>query len=60
MKNLFAYTAFTPYYPEFVSINEEENGDVTVTVRAKCSLEGACGETISVTVPKEKWNDIRR
>lgn len=32
--NLFAYTAPGSSYPGFVSINREQNGDVTVTVRA--------------------------
>lgn len=34
MKNLFAYTALESSYPGFVSINQDENGCVSVTVRS--------------------------
>ncbi len=32
-KNLFAYTANSHPYPEFISINEESGAKITVTVR---------------------------
>lgn len=37
-KNLFAFTAAGSEFPGFVSINQSESGDVTVTVRAASTI----------------------
>lgn len=37
-QNLFAYTAATAQYPAYVSINQQENGDVIVTLRADADI----------------------
>lgn len=64
MKNIFAYTALGPS-PAYCSINEDENGVVIVTVRAKDGREA------SVEIPKaeaallqqgepEGWREAKR
>ena len=49
-RNLFAFTEvdYRPAdYPAFISINEEEDGQVTVTVRSRNALTA-----ITITLPK--------
>lgn len=48
-ENIYAYTAPGCNYPEFVSVNREENGDVKLIVRGK-PKDGKCGETVSITI----------
>ena len=48
-QNLFAHTQESGYqwYPEFISVNREENGSVSFTVRHK-EDGGLCGNTVSI------------
>lgn len=56
-KNIYAYTASGASYPEFVSINEQTDGSVTVSVRAPATFDvmqsddpplAVCGNTVEV------------
>lgn len=53
-RNLYAYTANTAPYPEFVSLNSED-GVITLTVREPAKpgphSDKDCGSTIKVTIP---------
>lgn len=54
-KNLFAYTAPGPCYPEFVSINKREDRDVVLTVRGAAKQDGLVpGHTVDVSLPPEE------
>ena len=64
-KNIFAHTAPGADYPEFVSINEQDDGRITVCVRgpkkmhagAARAFEGP-GETVDMTLPREKIAEL--
>jgi len=47
-KNIFAYTSPESSYPEFVSINKEEDGTVMITVRSPKKTDGSCGDAASI------------
>lgn len=60
--NVFAHTEPGGNYPGYVSINQAENGDITVTVRAKPKfyqisgypegcVEAVCGDQADLTIP---------
>lgn len=56
-KNLYAYTATSHPYPEFVSINED-GGNVTITVRGAAQpgphSGNDCGPYASVALPADQ------
>lgn len=47
MVNLAAWTGKDSVYPPFISINKDDDGIISITVREE-SLNGVCGKTISV------------
>lgn len=57
-RNLFAYTVPGSNYPEYISINKEDDGLVSVTVRSAVKLEGACGETSVIYLPAHVASDL--
>ena len=57
--NLFAYTSFDPYYPEYISVNREDNGKVSITVRGKVKENGSCGETVSIELDESQVSELR-
>jgi len=65
-KNIFAYTAPGADYPEFLSINREDDGRVTVTVRGPSqrveTTEGnwqiSMSPTITMTLPEAELNKL--
>ena len=64
-KNIFAHTAPGASYPEFLSINEQDDGRITVCVRgpkkmhtgAAADYEGP-GETVDMTLPRDKVAEL--
>ena len=53
-RNIFAHTAPGTNYPEFVSINLEEDGTISVTVRNPAKPDGSCGEIAMVKLSVEE------
>jgi hypothetical protein len=58
-ENLFAYTTPGSFYPSFLSINREENGNVSVTVRSEAKEDGRCGDTAVIELSPQQWNSVR-
>lgn len=62
MKNIFAYTPNTHPYPEFVSINQQDNGEITLTVREAAKpgefSDKDCGLTVMVKLPLEQIEEM--
>lgn len=56
-RNIFAYTAPMPYYPEYVSINKEDDGQISISVRNR-SIDDREGTMASVTLPIEESNRL--
>jgi hypothetical protein len=55
MKNLFAFTAPGTTYPEFISVNTEDGSNVVeITVREKAKLDGACGQTATISISRHQ------
>lgn len=60
MRSLFAYTPPGDEYPEYLSINESDDGEIEITVRApKKPAEGARpyalpGDTAVMRLPREE------
>lgn len=54
-KNIYAYTANTHPYPEFVSLNKEPSGKIVLTVREPAKpgqfSDKDSGATVAVTLP---------
>lgn len=56
--NIFARTALTPVYPQYVSINER-GGGVEITVRSPASGQ-ACGPSAAATISKDEALEMAR
>lgn len=60
-KNLFAYTANTHPYPEFLSINED-GGKITVTVRGPARpgefSDKDCGPDATIVLPADQLDAL--
>lgn len=56
MKNLYAYTKNSHPYPEFVSLNRQADGRITLSVREPAKpgaySEQDCGSTVEVEIPR--------
>lgn len=53
-QNLFAFTELTPNYPAFISVNQEEDAMVEITVRNGAYQAGGCGEMASIKLTPEQ------
>jgi hypothetical protein len=51
--NIFAYTAPGSNYPEFVSLNQQADGSITLSVRGP-AIVAACGPQAEVTLPRRE------
>lgn len=56
-ENIFAYTPPGADMPPYISINHEENGNVSVTVRSSKDLGSATGY---IELSKEEWRNLLR
>jgi len=56
-KNMFAYTATKPSYPEYASLNKCQNGEIELTVRGEAN-EGQCGDTVALVLPRKALLDL--
>lgn len=57
-RNIYAFTALPgsyKYYPQYLSINKEDNGKVSVTVRPPEKPDGACGNTARMELTEEEF-----
>ncbi len=54
MKNVAAYTKPEGSYPEYISFNRTDEGDMSVTVRSP-PTNGAEGSQATIVVPAEEW-----
>ena len=60
--NIFAYTGLAQSYPEFISVNRESDGQITVTVRSPAWVgltadqnpTTDCGVTAKMTLPPDQ------
>jgi hypothetical protein len=52
-KNIFAHTDPGCNYPQYVSVNREESGEVSLTVRSAAWGDGTCGDTATVVLPPD-------
>lgn len=60
--NIFAYTGLAQSYPEFISVNRESDGQVTVTVRSPATFGMTAdqnpttdvGVTAKMTLPRDQ------
>jgi hypothetical protein len=53
--NIFAYTAPGCNYPEYISVNEDDEKNVTITVREARQSDGGCGHTVCVMLTQEQF-----
>lgn len=55
-KNIYAYTANTSPYPEFISLNRVAPGEIVLTVREAAKpgphSDKDCGATVEVRLPE--------
>ncbi len=55
---LGAHTAPGCHYPPYVSINREENGAVSITVRSPVSPTGECGVTACMEMSESRFREL--
>lgn len=58
MDNMFAYTAPGGTYPEYISVNIDDEQRVTVIVRSAAKPDGACGDTSQITLSHEQLSAL--
>lgn len=68
MQNVFAYTENIPTYPEYLSINRQEDGRLTISVRGPLIKNGIAndkgetfdtsGVTAEMTLPQDQVNKL--
>lgn len=56
LTNLAAYTAPGCNYPEFISINKEENGNISVTVRSPRKDDQTCGDIACIEIDEPHFD----
>jgi hypothetical protein len=57
--NIFAHTSPGCFQPEYISINREEDGQVTITVRNRRKENFDCGETAEITLSIEEARKLK-
>lgn len=67
-QNVFAYTANTPSYPEYVSVNRTHDGRLTISVRSPLIKDGlandkgetfdTAGVTAEMTLPHDQLSHL--
>ncbi len=58
--NVFAYTSPGCNYPQYISVNREENGETSVIVRSAAWGDGTCGNTAAVVLSPEEFTKLAR
>ena len=56
-KNMFAYTATKPSYPEYASLNKCQTGEVELMVRGEAN-DGECGQTVALVLPRAALREL--
>lgn len=56
-ENIFAHTPPGADMPPYISINREENGNVSITVRSPKELGSGCG---CIELSNEEWHSLLR
>jgi hypothetical protein len=57
--NIFAYTAPGGNYPEYISVNTDDEKNVMFTVRGPAK-NGVCGDTACVLLSQEQVQSLAR
>ena len=52
-ENVFAYTDLGCNHPQYLSVNREDSGEISITVRAAAWGDGTCGNTATVVLSPE-------
>jgi hypothetical protein len=52
--NVYAYTALGDY-PEYISVNVNEDSTVEITVRSPRKADGSCGDTATAKLSGEEF-----
>lgn len=64
MTNIYAHTetqeAGYQYYPGYISVNVDEEGNVTFTVRSKEEANAVSGATASLTLTPAQFEEFAR
>jgi hypothetical protein len=58
--NIFAFTDAGCNYPQYVSVNLEETGDVSLTVRQAVWADGTEGPTATAVLKPEQLSELTR
>jgi len=58
--NIYAHTACGCNYPEFISVNKTEHGEVQFVVRSRALEFGFCGPTAEITLSQEMVLELVR
>ena len=59
-ENIFAYTEPGCDYPQFISVNREESGEISITVRSAKWGDGTCGDTAAVVLSPELLSKLKQ
>jgi hypothetical protein len=59
LKNIFAYTAPTGIYPQYLSVNEDPKGDISVIVRSPATTLGGEGHSASVSITRAQATELK-
>jgi len=54
--NIHAYTATGGNYPEYLSVNVNEDNTVEITVRSPKKADGSCGDTATIKLTAEEFS----
>lgn len=59
-KNIYTFTQSAPNHPSYVSINREENGNISLTVRSEHqgNFPSICGPTGYIELSVEEFNKL--
>ncbi len=53
-KNIHAYTPAGSSFPPYLSLNDEPDGRITLTVRSPATSDGNCGLTAMIVLPEHE------
>jgi len=57
--NIYAYTTSTDgSYPEYLSVNANEDGTVEITVRSPRKADGSCGDTATIKLTAKQFDEF--
>lgn len=60
MSNIATWMGPGGHHPEFVSVNEQDNGDVIISVRSKAPFNGNSGSVAECRLTSQQYNVLLR